>query len=57
MNSLSEDARSALAPVLGPTERVALVADAVGCTLVLTDRQLLLVRYPPKSGSKTEPNQ
>ena len=57
VNSLSEDARTALDPVLGPTERVALVANAVGCTLVLTDRQLLLVRegvrYRPKSGVRS----
>ena len=56
-NSLSEDVRSALAPILDPTERVTLVAAAVGCTLVLTDRQLLLVRegvrYRPKSGIRS----
>jgi hypothetical protein len=54
VNHLSDAARTALAPVLGPTERVAMVAPAVGCTLVLTDRQLLLVRdgvsYRPRSG-------
>jgi hypothetical protein len=54
VNPLSDAARTALAPVLGPSEEVSLVAPAVGCTLVLTDRQLLLVRdgvsYRPKSG-------
>jgi hypothetical protein len=54
VNSLSDDALTALAPVLAPTERVSMVAPAVGCTLVLTDRQLLLVRdgvsYRPRSG-------
>jgi hypothetical protein len=54
MNRLSPDAQAALAPNLGPSEEVALVAPAVGCTLVLTDRQLLLVRegvsYRPRSG-------
>jgi hypothetical protein len=54
VNPLSDAALTALAPVLGPTERVAMVAPAVGCTLVLTDRQLLLVRdgvsYRPRSG-------
>jgi hypothetical protein len=54
MNRLSPDAQAALAPNLGPSEVVALVAPAVGCTLVLTDRQLLLVRegvsYRPRSG-------
>jgi hypothetical protein len=51
---LSDDVRAALAPVLAPSEQVTLVAPAVGCTLVLTDRQLLLVRegvaYRPRSG-------
>jgi hypothetical protein len=54
VNPLSDAARTALAPALDPTEKVAMVAPAVGCTLVLTDRQLLLVRdgvsYRPKSG-------
>ena len=54
MNPLSEAALAALAPILDPAERVAMVAPAVGCTLVLTDRQLLLVRdgvsYRPRSG-------
>ncbi len=54
MNPLSDAALSALAPVLAPSEVVAMVAPAVGCTLVLTDRQLLLVRdghsFRPRSG-------
>ncbi|OGO55929.1 MAG: hypothetical protein A2Z32_09005 [Chloroflexi bacterium RBG_16_69_14] len=54
MNPLSDAALTALGPVLDPAERVAMVAPAVGCTLVLTDRQLLLVRdgvgYRPRSG-------
>jgi hypothetical protein len=54
VNRLSEDVRAALTSVLAPSEQVALVAPAVGCTLVLTDRQLLLVRegvaYRPRSG-------
>jgi hypothetical protein len=54
VNRLPAAARTAVASVLGPTEQVAMVAPAVGCTLVLTDRQLLLVRdgvaYRPRSG-------
>jgi hypothetical protein len=54
MIRLSDDAQAALKPMLAPSEEVALVAPAVGCTLVLTDRQLLLVRdgvsYRPRSG-------
>jgi len=54
VNPLSDDAMTALAPVLAPSEVVAMVVPAVGCTLVLTDRQLLLVRdgvsYRPRSG-------
>jgi hypothetical protein len=57
VNRLSEDARAAISSVLAPSEEVALVAPAVGCTLVLTDRQLLLVRegvaYRPRSGVRT----
>ncbi|MEO8437969.1 MAG: hypothetical protein ABI562_05880 [Chloroflexota bacterium] len=51
---MSETTRAALAPVLDPTERVTSVAAAVGCTLVLTDRQLHVVRdgadFRPRSG-------
>jgi hypothetical protein len=57
VNRLSDDARAAVLGVLGPSEEVALVAPAVGCTLVLTDRQLLLVRegasYRPRSGIRS----
>ena len=52
--SLSDDTRAALASLLEPGEDVDLVAVGVGCTLVLTDRHLLLVRdgayYRPRSG-------
>jgi hypothetical protein len=51
---LSDDARAALDPVLDSRERVIATAVAVGCTLVLTDRNLLLVRdgasFRPRSG-------
>lgn len=53
-DSLSDDARAALDPVLGSGERVVTIAIAVGCTLVMTDRKLLLVRdgasFRPRSG-------
>jgi hypothetical protein len=56
---ISDDARAALAPVLAPTEPITLVAPAVGCTLVLTDRRLVLVRqgvaYRPRSGVRSWP--
>ncbi len=51
---LSEEARTALNPVLGATERVTRVAGAVGCTLILTDQNLHLVRdgvnFRPRTG-------
>jgi hypothetical protein len=54
LKDLSEAARTALAPVLDPSEGVERVVAAVGCTLVLTDRQLVLVRdgasHRPRSG-------
>ena len=54
MDTLSEATRAALASVLGPTERVTRAAAAVGCTLVLTDQHLHLVRdgveFRPRSG-------
>ena len=54
MNRLPEELRAAVSSALGPSEHVALVAPAVGCTLVLTDKRLLLVRegasYRPRSG-------
>ena len=52
-------ARAALDEVLEPNERVDLVAPAVGCTLVLTDLRLVVVRqgaaFRPKSGVKSWP--
>ena len=57
MIRLSEDVRAAVSSALGPSEHVALVAPAVGCTLVLTDSRLLLVRegasYRPRSGIRS----
>jgi hypothetical protein len=54
---LSDDTRAALVPVLGRGERVDQVATGVGCTLVLTDRQLLLIRdgahFRPRSGVRS----
>lgn len=59
MDILPEDARTALAPVLDPTEHVVRIATAVGCTLVLTEHHLLLVRdgvqYRPRSGIRSWP--
>jgi hypothetical protein len=55
----SETLRSALQSRLGPTERVDLVATAVGCSLVLTDLRLVLVRdgahYRPRTGIQSWP--
>jgi hypothetical protein len=55
----AEELRTALQSRLGPTERMDLVATAVGCSLVLTDRRLVLVRdgahYRPKSGVQSWP--
>lgn len=57
MEPLSDATRTALAPVLGPTEHVTRAAAAVGCTLVLTDRQLHLVRdgvnFRPRTGVRS----
>ncbi|MEP6638147.1 MAG: hypothetical protein ABJC39_02260 [Chloroflexota bacterium] len=54
---MSETTRAALTPVLDPTERVMRVAAAVGCTLVLTDRRLHVVRdgadYRPRTGIRS----
>ena len=54
MDPESEAIRTALAPVLGPAERVDRVVPAVGCALVLTDTRLILVRdgaaHRPRSG-------
>ena len=54
-----DELRVALERTLEPAERVDLSARAVGCTLVLTDRRLLLVRdganYRPSSGIRAWP--
>jgi hypothetical protein len=59
VDDLSEPVRTALAPILRATERVDRVMPAVGCSLVLTDRQLLLVReganFRPRSGVQSWP--
>lgn len=57
--TLSEDARQALAPILEDEERIDRVSAAVGCTLVLTDRRLLVIRdgakFRPRSGVRWWP--
>ncbi len=57
--TLSDDARQALAPVLEASERIERVTAAVGCTLVLTDRRLLVIRdgakFRPRSGVRWWP--
>jgi hypothetical protein len=59
LRSLSDAARSAVLPILGPTERMARVVPGVGCTLVLTDRNLMLVRdgasFRPRTGVQAWP--
>jgi hypothetical protein len=56
-NVLSEEASAALAAVLDPTERVDLVAPAVGSFIVLTQRRLVVVRdgasFRPKTGVRS----
>lgn len=56
-DELSTDARAALATVLAPSERVDLVAPAVGCVVVLTRIRVAVVRdgasYRPKSGIRS----
>jgi hypothetical protein len=51
---LTEDARAALEAALEPSERVQLVAPAVGCAIILTQRRLIVVRdgakFRPKTG-------
>ena len=44
MDVLPEATRAALAPVLGPCEQVTRFVPAIGCSLVLTERRLVLVR-------------
>jgi len=54
---LTEDARAALETALEPSERVQLVAAAVGCAIVLTQRRLIVVRdgakFRPKTGVRS----
>jgi hypothetical protein len=56
-NVLSEDASTALAAILEPTERVEFVAPSVGSVLVLTQRRLMVVRdgaaFRPKTGVRS----
>jgi hypothetical protein len=53
-DALPEAAREAIAAILDPTESVEFVAPAVGSSLVLTQRRLIVVRdgasFRPKSG-------
>jgi hypothetical protein len=57
MDALTPDVRDAID--LAPRERVVRVVVAVGCTLVVTDRRLLLVRegasFRPKTGVQSWP--
>jgi hypothetical protein len=54
MNDLSESASAALAEVLPRAERVDMIAPAVGSSLILTNRRLVIVRdganFRPTSG-------
>jgi len=56
-HNLPEAAREAIAAVLDPAESVELVAPAVGSSLVLTQRRLMVVRdgasFRPKTGVRT----
>lgn len=56
-NTLPEAAREAIEAVLEPAESVQLVAPAVGSSLVLTQRRLMIVRdgasFRPKTGVRT----
>ena len=57
MDALPDAIRAALDPVLESSERVERVVPAVGSSLVLTDRRLLVVRegasYRPRSGVRS----
>jgi len=59
MEALPAATRAALEPVLGPTEPIVRYLEAVGCSLILTDTRLILVRegvsYRPRSGVQTWP--
>jgi hypothetical protein len=46
--SIPEEARTSVAAMLEPSERIEDLALAVGCTLVLTDRRVVLVRDGPR---------
>ena len=56
-HNLSEAALEAIAAVLEPAETVELVAPAVGSSLVLTQRRLMVIRdganFRPKTGVRT----
>ena len=56
-HNLPEAAREAIAAVLEPAESIELVAPAVGSSLVLTRRRLMVVRdgasFRPKTGVRT----
>jgi hypothetical protein len=58
-DALTGAASAAMAPMLEPSERVQRAVAAVGCTLVLTDRRLAVVRdgasFRPRSGVKLWP--
>lgn len=59
MDQISEDMHAALRPLLAAGERVSSAVSGVGCTLVLTDRRLLVVRdganFRPRTGIQTWP--
>ena len=54
MDDLPDAVAEALNPALEPDEQVEMTLQAVGCTLVLTDRQLIMVRqganFRPRTG-------
>ena len=54
VGAIPEATKDAIRSVLEPGERIVQVMAAVGCSLVLTDRHLILVRdgssYRPRSG-------
>jgi hypothetical protein len=57
MHELSQSARASLEDALDPAERVEVVAPAVGSSLVLTDRRLIVLRegasWRPSSGIRS----
>jgi hypothetical protein len=56
-DALSDDARAALAGVLDTSEHVEFVVQAVGSTIVLTERRLVVIRdgasFRPKTGVRS----